>query len=110
MFFIVSILIFLCVHKINLNYVINNGGWHFCNLKTSKQLLFKYKNLCEYKDNYVFFSKIDESFLNKKTIASNIRNQKDIIGRNNVFKKKKIDNSYPAYILENVKKYKNWII
>ena len=40
--------------KINLNYTIENGGWHFCNLKTPDQLLFKYKNLCEYKDNYVW--------------------------------------------------------
>lgn len=40
--------------KINLNYSIQNGGWHFCNLKTADKLLYKYKNLCEYKDDYVF--------------------------------------------------------
>ena len=77
---------------------------------TTEQLIFKYKNLCEYKDNYVFFNKIDESFLNKKAIEANIRNQKDIIGRNDIFKKENIDNSYPQYILENINKYKNWII
>jgi len=96
--------------KMYLNYAIENGGWHFCNLKTPGQLLFKYKNLCEYKDNYVFFSSIDERFLNKKTIEKNINNQKDIIGRNDVFKKKVIDSSYPKYILDNVSKFQDWII
>jgi hypothetical protein len=72
--------------------------------------LFKYKNLCEYKDNYVFFNSIDERFLNKKTIEENINNQKDIIGRNDVFKKKVIDSSYPKYILDNVSKFQDWII
>jgi hypothetical protein len=72
--------------------------------------LFKYKNLCEYKDNYVFFNSIDERFLNKKTIEENINNQKDIIGRNDVFKKKVIDSSYPKYILDNISKFQDWII
>jgi beta-1,4-mannosyl-glycoprotein beta-1,4-N-acetylglucosaminyltransferase len=98
------------IDKINLNYTIKDGGWHFCNLKTPEQLLFKYKNLCEYKDNYVFFNKIDESFLDERIIERNIKNQKDIIGRNDVFKKQIIDNSYPQYILENIKAFNNWIV
>jgi beta-1,4-mannosyl-glycoprotein beta-1,4-N-acetylglucosaminyltransferase len=96
--------------KINLNYAIENGGWHFCNLKTPDQLLFKYKNLCEYKDNYVFFNSIDKRFLNKKTIEENIKNQKDIIGRNDVFKKHDINSSYPKYIFDNISKFQDWII
>jgi beta-1,4-mannosyl-glycoprotein beta-1,4-N-acetylglucosaminyltransferase len=98
------------VDKIHLNYVIENGGWHFCNLKNPKLLLFKYKNLCEYDDKYVFFNNINQSFLNEKVIELNIKNQKDIIGRNDVFEKRSIDNSYPSYILKNIKTYKDWII
>jgi beta-1,4-mannosyl-glycoprotein beta-1,4-N-acetylglucosaminyltransferase len=96
--------------KINLNYAIENGGWHFCNLKTPDQLLFKYKNLCEYKDNYAFFNSINEKFLNTKKIEENIKNQKDIIGRNDIFKRQDIDNSYPKYILDNINFFQNWII
>ena len=96
--------------KINLNYSIENGGWHFCNLKTPDKLLYKYKNLCEYRDDYIFFNKINKNFLDKKIIHANIKNHKDLIGRNDIFKKQKIDNSYPEYILDNVKKFKNWII
>ena len=83
---------------------------HFCNLKTPDQLLFKYKNLCEYNDNYVFFSSIDQKYLNEKTIQENINNQKDIIGRNDVFRKKAIDSSYPKYIQDNINIFQNWII
>jgi len=96
--------------KINLNYAIENGGWHFCNLKNPDQLLFKYKNLCEYKDNYVFFNSINEKFLNKKMIEENINNQKDIIGRSDVFKRQEINGSYPKYILNNIHKFHDWII
>lgn len=96
--------------KINLNYTIENGGWHFCNLKTPDQLLFKYKNLCEFRDNYVFFNSINEKFLNIKNIEENIKNKKDIIGRNDVFKRQDIDSSYPKYILDNINIYQSWII
>jgi beta-1,4-mannosyl-glycoprotein beta-1,4-N-acetylglucosaminyltransferase len=98
------------IDKLNLNYTIENGGWHFCNLKTPEQLLFKYKNLCEYRDNYVFFNSIDEKFLNTKNIEENIKKQKDIIGKNDIFKKQDIDNSYPKYILDNINFFQNWII
>ena len=32
-----------------------------------------------------------------------------IIGRNEVYKTKKIDKSFPKLILENLEKYKDWI-
>jgi beta-1,4-mannosyl-glycoprotein beta-1,4-N-acetylglucosaminyltransferase len=98
------------IDKFFLNYVIENGGWHFCNLKTPEQLSYKYKNLCETEDNYVFFNKINENFLDERIIEENIKNQKDIIGRAGVFKKKNIDSSYPKYILNNIKKFQDWII
>jgi beta-1,4-mannosyl-glycoprotein beta-1,4-N-acetylglucosaminyltransferase len=96
--------------KIHLNYSIENGGWHFCNLKTPEQLLYKYKNLCEYRDDYVFFNKINESFLDESIIKENINNQKDLIGRNDIFKKQSIDINYPKYILDNIELFKRWIV
>jgi beta-1,4-mannosyl-glycoprotein beta-1,4-N-acetylglucosaminyltransferase len=96
--------------KINLKYIIEDGGWHFCNLKTPDQLLFKYKNLCEYEDNYVFFNKIDKKFLNKIAIEEKVKNHKDIIGRDDIFKKEEINKSYPDYILNNIEIFNDWII
>ena len=51
-----------------------------------------------------------EERLVKSQRITNIRNQKDIIGRTDVFEKQIIDNSYPQYILENIKAFNNWII
>ena len=98
------------IDKINLKYVLENGGWHFCNLKKPKDLLYKYKNLCEYKDDYVFFNSIDNKYLDEKTIEDNIKNNKDLIGRKHTFKKIEIDESYPDYIINNQKLFKEWII
>ena len=32
------------VDKVRLNNIIENGGWHFCNLKSPEELLYKYQN------------------------------------------------------------------
>jgi len=96
--------------KINLKYSISNGGWHFCNLKTVENLLFKYNNLCEFKDNYTFFNSIDPTFLTASAIEENIKSQKDLIGRKDEFKKEIIDSTYPQYILKNTERFKDWIL
>ena len=79
-------------------------------MKTPEALLFKYQNLCEYRDDYIFFSSIDEKYLTSEVIKENIQNKKDLIGRNDVFKKINIDKNYPDYLLNNINKYKDWIV
>ena len=96
--------------KFRLNNIIDNGGWHFCNLKTPEELLYKYKNLCETNDPYIFKEKIDEKFLNIDEIQKRIKNGSDIIGRDENFLPIKIDNEFPDYILEKKKSLNDWII
>lgn len=98
------------IDKLRLNNILENGGWHFCNLKNPSELLYKYRNLCETKDNFVFNEKIDDKFLNIVEIQKRIKNGEDIIGRKEKYIAKKLDSSFPNYILENKKKLKNWII
>jgi hypothetical protein len=43
-------------------------------------------------------------------IKEKIRNLEDLFDRNFIYKKIKIDNSYPRYILNNKKKFIKWII
>jgi beta-1,4-mannosyl-glycoprotein beta-1,4-N-acetylglucosaminyltransferase len=97
------------IDKYYLNNIMANGGWHFCNLKTPEQLLYKYNNLCETNDPYHFKEKIDSKYLNLEEIKKNILNKNDIIGRDDQFIRVKIDNSYPAYINNNIDLLKNWI-
>ena len=97
------------IDKLRLNNIIENGGWHFCNLKTPENLLYKYKNLCETNDPYEFKEKIDNKFLQLETIKENVKNKKDIIGRSDQFNAIPIDKSFPKYFLDNLSKYKEWI-
>ena len=96
--------------KIRLNNIIDEGGWHFCNLKNPENLLYKYKNLCETNDPHVFKEKIDEKFLNIESIKKNIYYGKDLIGRNHDYISINIDESFPKYLIDNKEFYKDWII
>jgi len=98
------------LNKLRLNNIIDNGGWHFCNLKTAEELLYKYKNLCETNDPYVFKEKIDEKFLQLDEIKKRIKAGQDIIGRNETYEFKKLDTTFPKYILNNIDLYKDWIV
>ena len=95
--------------KLRLNNIIENGGWHFCNLKDPNELLYKYKNLCETNDQYVFKESIDQKYLNVDSIKKKIENGEDIIGRKDFFRKIEIDSSYPDFFKKNIQKYEEWI-
>ena len=97
------------IDKFSLNNIISNGGWHFCNLKSPKQLLYKYQNLCETDDKYVFMQKISQKYLSESSIKKKIKKGLDLIGRNEVYKVKKIDKTFPKYLLKNKKLYNRWI-
>ena len=95
--------------KLRLNNIINDGGWHFCNLKKPEQLLYKYKNLCETNDPINFNERIDKKYLSLDSINKMITEKKDIIGRNHNYKKVPIDKSFPSYLIDNISNYKEWI-
>tara|TARA_B100000886_G_scaffold500_1_gene365 strand:+ start:1256 stop:2071 length:816 start_codon:yes stop_codon:yes gene_type:complete len=96
--------------KYRLNNIIEDGGWHFCNLKSPEKLLYKYKNLCETNDPYAFKEKIEEKFLNLKEITNRVENGLDIIGRGENYKPISLDYKFPTYILDNRDKLKKWIV
>ena len=96
--------------KIRLNNIIDNGGWHFCNLKTAKDLVYKYKNLCETNDPYNFKEFIDEKFLDEGKIQESINQGNDLIGRDDKYIKINIDNTYPEYLLKKIHLYEDWIV
>ena len=97
------------IDKLRLNNIIDEGGWHFCNLKKPDLLLYKYQNLCETNDPINFKEKIDKKFLDINEISKRIELGHDIIGRKDNFSKIELDNSFPNYLLENREKYHEWI-
>jgi len=96
--------------KKRLNNILEDGGWHFCNLKTPSELLYKYKNLCETNDPYSFNEKIDEKYLDVKEIEKRISKGLDIIGREEKYIKVDVDQSYPKYIQDNKNLFSQWIV
>ena len=71
--------------------------------------MYKYKNLCETNDPYVFKEKIDLKYLDENEIKKNVESGKDLIGRNHTFDRIDIDLKFPKYLLDNLEKYKEWI-
>ena len=96
--------------KARLNNIIDNGGWHFCNLKSPEELLYKYKNLCETNDPVVFKERINSKFLDIDQIQKSIEEQVDLLGRNHKYVKKNIDETFPEFIFDNKERLKDWIV
>ena len=95
--------------------IVNDGGWHFTNLKTPSELLNKYLN-----DE--MHSEIDLDKTNLKNIENKIKNKyinynhmadsksSDSIKQNNEFKLTQVGfDILPKYISNNLDKYKDWI-
>ena len=95
--------------KFRLNNILEDGGWHFCNLKKPSDLLYKYQNLCETNDPVNFKEKIDQKYLSLDEITNRVHKGDDIIGRDDRFNKTDIDTTFPEYLIENKKKYLEWI-
>ena len=95
--------------KFRLNNIIEDGGWHFCNLKKPEELLYKYQNLCETNDPFHFKEIIDEKYLRLDDITKRVQRGEDIIGRDDKFNKSDIDKTYPKYLIKNKHKYLEWI-
>tara|TARA_Y100001936_G_C15926103_1_gene586763 strand:- start:54 stop:869 length:816 start_codon:yes stop_codon:yes gene_type:complete len=97
------------IDKFRLNNIIDNGGWHFCNLKKPEDLLYKYKNLCETNDPYNFNEKIDEKYLDLKEIKKRVDSGQDIIGREENYLPISLDERFPDYIINNKNNLSDWI-
>ena len=92
--------------------IINDGGWHFTNIKTPEDLYIKMKNFGHHDE-------FDDSKLTIEDLRKNIDNGivfydhfADKTSKNkwqNDYKLKKIENHFlPNYLVQNLDKYKRW--
>ena len=82
--------------------IIKDGGWHFSFLYDVDGIIKKISSF-----QHIEFDK--DEYKNKETIIKKIKEGKDVLNRNFLFKKIKIDEKFPKFIIENKEKYKNWI-
>lgn len=96
---------------INIKFI-ENGGWHFTNLKTAEEIKHKLKSYLhhiEYDLNPLTTDEINKIINEKKAIYDLTADQrKNKIGTGSkleIYDNKKL----PEYLLKNIDKYKNWI-
>jgi beta-1,4-mannosyl-glycoprotein beta-1,4-N-acetylglucosaminyltransferase len=91
---------------------VENGGWHFSYLKSSKNIEKKLKSYLHHIDydlNPIGIEGIEDMINNKKTIY-NIKADQRVNKFDGANKLNKIDiNLLPSYILNNKNKFVNWI-
>ena len=92
--------------------VINDGGWHFTNIKTPKMIRHKFKSYLhhfEFDQTNVVESDI-ENFIKKKQAIYNLKVDKrgNKVGNGETLENFDIK-KLPIYIQHNLEKYKDWI-
>ena len=103
---------FFSDYKLTNLEIINDGGWHFTNLKKPKDLLDKFNNFGhhdEFAESGINLEKI-EKYINDGIVFYNHSvDQKNPNKWNYNYKLKKVsDNMLPNYLAENKIKYKDW--
>ena len=92
--------------------IVENGGWHFSNLKNLEELERKYlndENYAEYLLQGYSKEMIKENLINK-SIGYNHSAKKDSNERFQSTKLEKIElNNLPTYLLKNLKLYEDWL-
>ena len=83
--------------------IFQNGGWHFNSIISPSEISKKLKTFA-----HVEFSK--KKYSDIKIIKQNIKDYKDLFGRDIYYKKENLNNSFPEYILKNKKSLKKWIL
>ena len=96
---------------INIKFI-NNGGWHFSNIKTAKEIKFKLQSYLHHREfdvNPMSTDEINKIIKDKKAIYD-LKVDKKInkIGNGNKLIKYPL-NKLPKYLQNNINKYKNWI-
>ena len=92
--------------------VINDGGWHFSNIKTPKEIEFKLRSYLHHREfdlNPLSVAQIDEIIRNKQAIYD-LKVDKTVnkIGNGSILKNFDL-NRLPEYIVTNKNKFLDWI-
>ena len=92
--------------------LIDNGGWHFSNLKTAKEIEYKLKSYLHHREfdaNPISSDKINEIMKNKIAIYDLTLDKRERkFGEGKKLEKCKID-ILPKYLSENQTTYKEWL-
>ena len=83
--------------------IFKNGGWHFNNIMSPEDISLKLKTFAHTEFSSDKFSNID---VIKKKIDKKI----DLFERGHSYEKISLDETFPRYLIENLDKYKSFIL
>ena len=83
--------------------VFKDAGWHFNNILSAKEISLKLKT-------FAHSEFADEKYSSIKTIENKIQNKIDLFGRNHTYEKIDLDETFPEYLKNNIKKFDKFIL
>ena len=83
--------------------IIKNAGWHFNNIMSPELISLKLKTFAHSEFSGSRFSDVS-------VIKNKIENKIDLFERGHIYKKVDLDKSFPSYLIENLEKYKHYIL
>ena len=96
---------------INIRFI-NNGGWHFTNIKTAAEIEYKLKSYLhhrEFDENPISKNEIEEIIKNKKAIYNlKVDKRSNKIGDGDKLEKYSLD-KLPKFLQDNLNIYKDWM-
>ena len=96
---------------INLRFI-NNGGWHFSNIKTANEIQYKLKSYLHHREfdvNPMTANEIENIIENKQAIYDlTVDKTVNKIGNGNKLERYPLK-ELPQYLQNNLEKFKNWI-
>ena len=94
---------FLRIDKEKSIEIFKNAGWHFNNILSPEEISLKLKT-------FAHSEFANEKFSSVNIIEKKINNQIDLFERNHKYQKVEVDETFPKYIRNNMKKFKKFII
>ena len=82
--------------------IINDGGWHFNNILSPKEISLKLKSFAHTEFSH-------DKFSNSEVIKYKIKKKSDLFERGHTYKKIKLK-VFPRILLKEVKKYKKFLL
>ena len=104
--------IFLSKTKYSNIYYVENGGWHFTNIKSPEEIEKKFSNFLhhqDFQDSGLTLNDVKEMVEKKKVLYDHSVDQKDYKWSGKTTLKKISLSEMPDYLSENYKKYANWL-
>ena len=93
-------------------HYIENGGWHFSNIKSPEEIEKKFSNFLhhqDFEDSGLTLDDVKEMVKNKKILYDHNADQRDFKWKGSITLKKVALSEMPDYLSENNKKYTKWL-